>query len=82
LHLWSFDGNFVNVADALSLIYDSLRANRMRAGLTMLGMVIGTSSIILVVTIAMTGRDYVLQQIKGVGSNLIYLYYEAGGTVS
>jgi putative ABC transport system permease protein len=54
----------------------------MRAGLTMLGMVIGTSSIILVVTIAMTGRDYILQQIQGVGSNLIYLYYEAGGTVS
>src|SRR5437867_2660828 len=48
----------------------------------MLGMVIGTASIILVVTVALTGRDYILQQIQGVGSNLIYLYYEAGGTVS
>ena len=48
----------------------------------MLGMVIGTGSIILVVTIALTGREYILQQIQGVGSNLIYLYYEAGNTVS
>src|SRR5438034_11742217 len=72
----------MNLVEAVSFAYDSLRANRMRAGLTMLGMVIGTSSIILVVTIAMTGRDYILQQIQGVGSNLIYLYYEAGGTVS
>ena len=48
----------------------------------MLGMVIGTASIILVVTIALTGREYILNQIEGVGSNLIYLYYEAGGTVS
>jgi putative ABC transport system permease protein len=48
----------------------------------MLGMTIGTASIILVVTIALTSREYILQQIQGVGSNLIYLYYEAGGTVA
>jgi len=72
----------MNLLEAASFSYESLRANKMRAGLTMLGMVIGTASIILVVTIALTGRDYILQQIQGVGSNLIYLYYEAGGTVS
>ena len=72
----------MNVREAVSFTIDSLRANKMRAGLTMLGMVIGTASIILVVTIALAGRDYILQQIQGVGSNLIYLYYEAGGTVS
>jgi putative ABC transport system permease protein len=72
----------MNFVEAASFAYDSLNANKMRAGLTMLGMVIGTASIILVVTIALTGRDYILQQIQGVGSNLIYLYYETGGTVS
>jgi putative ABC transport system permease protein len=72
----------MNFAEAASFAFSSLLANKMRAGLTMLGMVIGTSSIILVVTIALTGREYILQQIQGVGSNLIYLYYEAGGTVS
>src|SRR5437773_11591855 len=72
----------MTVREAVGFTIDSLRANKMRAGLTMLGMVIGTAWIILVVTIALTGRDYILQQIQGVGSNLIYLYYETGSTVS
>ncbi len=72
----------MNVLEAVTFAYQSLNANKMRAGLTMLGMIIGTGSIILVVTIALTGRDYILQQIQGVGSNLIYLYYEAAATVS
>ncbi len=72
----------MNFMEAAGFAYDSLRANKMRAGLTMLGMVIGTASIILVVTIALTGRDYIMQQIQGVGSNLIYLYYETASTVS
>jgi putative ABC transport system permease protein len=72
----------MNVVEAASFAYASLLANKLRAGLTMLGMTIGTASIILVVTIALTSREYVLQQIEGVGSNLIYLYYEAGSTVS
>ena len=72
----------MNVVEAVSFAYDSLHANKLRAGLTMLGMVIGTASIILVVTVALTGRDYILQQIQGVGSNLVYLYYEAGGTIA
>ena len=72
----------MNLVEAVSFTYQSIIANKLRSGLTMLGMVIGTASIIFVVTIALTGRDYILQQIQGVGSNLIYLYYEAGSTVS
>jgi len=72
----------MNVVEVLAFAYESLSANKLRAGLTMLGMIIGTASIILVVTIALTGRDYILKQIEGVGSNLIYMYYEAAGTVS
>jgi len=65
------------VREALRFTLDSLRANRMRALLTGLGMVIGTASVILVVTIALAGRDYILGQIQGVGSNLIYAAYAA-----
>jgi putative ABC transport system permease protein len=72
----------MNVVEAAAFAYGSLLANKLRAGLTMLGMTIGTASIILVVTIALTSREYILQQIQGVGSNLIYLYYEAGSTVA
>jgi putative ABC transport system permease protein len=39
-------------------------------------MVIGTASVILVVTISLTSQNYVLDQIEGVGSNMIYASYE------
>ena len=64
------------LGEALRFSWDALRANRVRSLLTALGMIIGTASVILVVTIAMTGRDYILSQIEGVGSNLIYAFYE------
>src|SRR5215831_18273144 len=42
-------------------------------------MVIGTASVILVVTISLTSRDYILEQVQGVGSNIIFAYYANGG---
>jgi putative ABC transport system permease protein len=47
--------------------------------LTGLGMVIGTASVILVVTISLTSRDYILEQIEGIGSNIIFAYYVSAG---
>jgi putative ABC transport system permease protein len=41
-------------------------------------MVIGTASLILVVTIGLTGKQYVLSLIQGIGANLIYAEYEGG----
>ena len=43
--------------------------------MTALGMVIGTSSLILVVTIALTGKQYVLAQIENIGTNLVWVEY-------
>src|SRR5215813_8384753 len=51
---------------------DALRANKIKAFLTMLGVVIGSACIVLVVTISLTGRNYIVAQIQGVGSNIIY----------
>jgi putative ABC transport system permease protein len=56
----------------------ALRANKVRSFLTALGLVIGNASVILVVTISLTSRDYILSEIQRVGSNLIYANYEAG----
>jgi putative ABC transport system permease protein len=50
----------------------ALRANKLRAFLTMLGVVIGSACIVLVVTVALTGKHYITQQIEGIGSNLVY----------
>jgi putative ABC transport system permease protein len=68
----------MNLAEALRFSYQSLAANKIRTLLTALGLVIGNASVILVVTISLTSRDYILDQIRGIGSNMIYASYEAG----
>jgi putative ABC transport system permease protein len=40
---------------------------------------IGTASLVLVVTIGLTGKQYILNQIQGIGANLIYASYSGGG---
>ena len=42
-------------------------------------MVIGTASVILVVTISLTSRDYILEQVEGIGSNIIFAYFVTSG---
>src|SRR5208282_5617044 len=66
------------LGEILSFAYDTFCSNKVRFALTALGMVIGTASLILVVTIGMTGKQYVLNLIQGIGSNLIYAEYEGG----
>ena len=68
--------------DALAFAVASIRAHPTRSLLTALSMVVANASVILVVSTALTGRDFVVRQIQGVGSNLVYAYYEAGGNVS
>jgi len=70
------------LGEALSFSFQALRSNPIRTLLTGLGMVIGTASVILVVTISLTSQDYILEQIEGVGSNLIYAQYEIGSQQS
>jgi putative ABC transport system permease protein len=68
----------MNLGEALNFSAQALRSNPVRSLLTGLGMVIGTASVILVVTISLTSRDYILEQIEGVGSNLVYSQAEIG----
>lgn len=58
--------------EVLTVAIDALRANKLRAVLTSIGVIIGSASIVLVVTIALTSRKYVISQIEAVGSNLIW----------
>ena len=66
------------LGEALDFSIKALKANPVRSLLTGLGMMIGTASVILVVTISLTSRDYILEQIEGLGSNMISAYYEVG----
>ena len=65
--------------EIVSFAYDTFCSNKVRFSLTALGMVIGTASLILVVTIGMTGKQYVLNQIQSIGANMIDVEYEGGG---
>ena len=65
-------------SEALRSSVEALRANKFRAFLTALGLVIGNASVILVVTISLTSRDYILAQIQRIGSNMIYAQYQTG----
>ena len=67
------------LSEILKLAVDSFRASKMRFALTALGMVIGTASVILVVTIGLTGKKYILEEIQKVETNSVELEYAGGG---
>ncbi len=66
-------------SEILSFAFETFCSNKVRFLLTGLGMVIGTASLILVVTIGMTGKQYVVNQIQSIGANMIYAEYPGGG---
>src|SRR4030095_7767551 len=76
------DGPKFPVLETLQSATEALRRNWGRAVLTSLSMVVGTASLVLVVVAGISGRNYTLDQIRGVGSNLIYVHYEASETAS
>jgi putative ABC transport system permease protein len=61
----------MDLKETLSVSIDALRANKLRAMLTSLGVIIGSASIVLVVTVALTSKKFVISQIEAVGSNLL-----------
>jgi putative ABC transport system permease protein len=54
----------------------------MRFALTALGMVIGTASVILVITIGLTGQQYVLTELQKIETNSVELEYSGGGATA
>jgi putative ABC transport system permease protein len=67
------------IGEILSFAYDTFCSNKVRFILTALGMVIGTASLILVVTIGLTGRQYAMNQIQAIGTNEIWAEYPISG---
>ena len=61
----------MNPLDAIRSALETLRANPLRSGLTMLGIVIGVAAVIAMVAVGSGARDQVLRQISSLGTNLI-----------
>jgi putative ABC transport system permease protein len=66
-------------SELVSIALDSFRASKVLFVFTALGMVIGTASLIVVVTIGLTGKQYALNQIQSIGANMVLAYWEGGG---
>src|SRR6266571_940018 len=56
------------------------RTHPVQTALTLTGLIVGTAAIILIVALGLTGRTFVMAQIEGVGSHLVWASYE--GTVT
>ncbi len=68
----------LGLSEILSFAYDAFSSNKLQFTLTSLAMAVGTASVILVVTIGLTGKQYILRQIQAIGANMIYADYEGG----
>jgi putative ABC transport system permease protein len=67
----------IPIIEILRTAFQALLRNRGRAVLTSLSMVVGTASLVLVVVAGISGRDYTLDLIRGVGTNLIIISNES-----
>src|SRR5438270_5508632 len=65
--------------ETFQVAVQALRADKVKAMLTMLGVIIGSACIVLVVTVALTGKRYIISQIEGVGSNITYAQLTRSG---
>jgi putative ABC transport system permease protein len=69
----------IGLGEILNFAYDSFCSNKLQFILTALAMAVGTSSVILVATIGLTGKQYILRQLQSIGTNMIYADYQGGG---
>src|SRR5271169_3726434 len=68
----------IGLHEILNFAYDAFSSNKLQFILTALAMAVGTASVILVATIGLTGKQYILRQLQSIGTNMIYADYQGG----
>lgn len=66
------------IFDAFSMAIKSIIGNKMRSGLTMLGVVIGIASVIILVAIGEAAKEYVVQQVQSFGMKETFMQINPG----
>ena len=61
----------MRTGEGFRVALDALRSNRLRSGLTMLGVVIGVAAVVILVAIGSGAKREVEAQVEGLGSNII-----------
>jgi putative ABC transport system permease protein len=68
----------MKIRDSLKSATATFKHGKVRSALTMLGIVIGIASVIILMSIGQSAQDYILGQVQAIGSNLIFII--PGGT--
>ncbi len=63
----------MNLIPAIIEAFESLSANKLRSGLTILGIVIGVGAVIALVSIGRGAENTITGSIQGIGTNLIFV---------
>ncbi len=63
----------MNIAQAIIEALGSLAINKMRSGLTILGIVIGVAAVIAMLAIGRGAQNSITSSINGIGTNLLYI---------
>jgi putative ABC transport system permease protein len=66
-------GNRLPLSESISMALDTLRANRLRSLLTMLGIVIGNASVITLVGIGRGAQELAAGQLSSLGANVLFV---------
>lgn len=74
----------MDLTEIIKVALEALRANKIRSGLTMLGIIIGVTSVILLISIGSGLKTYITEQLEGLGADALFvmpgeLEIEVGG---
>ncbi len=64
----------MNLGQAILEALESLAANKLRSGLTILGIVIGVAAVIAMLAVGTGAQDTITGSISGLGSNLLFVF--------
>ncbi len=69
-----------DLEEAVKMAMRSLRANKFRSALTLLGVMIGVAAVVTMLAIGNGSKEAVMKQISAMGSNLLLVFPGAPGT--
>ena len=64
----------MNITQSIREALESLTANKLRAALTILGIVIGVASVIAMLAVGAGAQDTIIGSISGIGTNLLFVF--------
>jgi macrolide transport system ATP-binding/permease protein len=68
-------GAFANAAEALRAAWRVLYLNRFRTALTLLGIIMGVGSVIVMLAISLGAREKIMAQMGSMGATIMYVYH-------